>query len=73
MSSPSPAYDAESDQLPSEDENLLYVPAEFLDGEDDDDMDFEPASESIGESFGESDLEDTTEYYGGFLRGFERD
>ncbi|GAB7353573.1 hypothetical protein MBLNU459_g4000t2 [Dothideomycetes sp. NU459] len=40
----------------------MYEPAGDVDWEDDDDIEYEPASESIDESLGESDLEET-EYY----------
>lgn len=62
MSGSDTSRDIES-QSPDVERVLVYEALGDGVWEDDDDMEYEPASESMGESLGESDL-DETEYYG---------
>jgi len=67
MSSPGISRGTESSESPEAGGNVIYESPGGVDWEDDDDMDFEPASESMEESLpGESDF-DETEYYGARL------
>lgn len=63
MSSPAPSGSAQSSGLSDGEQDVVYMPAGDVYWEDDDDMDYEHASESLEESLGESDF-DETEYYG---------
>lgn len=63
MSSPGVYRSDESSDTSDLDQVAIYGPAGDVGWEDDDDMEYEPASESVDESLGESDL-DETEYYG---------
>lgn len=65
MSSSGVPRSSESSESPEAEGPVIYESTGGVDWGDDDDMDFEPASESMEESLlGESDL-DETEYYGG--------
>lgn len=63
MSSPGFLGSDESSDASDLDQVGVYEPTGNIGWEDDDDMEYEPASESVDESLGESDL-DETEYYG---------
>lgn len=63
MSSPGLPSDSQSVGSSDMDPVIIYEPAGDVNWDDDDDMDFEPASESVDEPLGESDLDDT-EFYG---------
>ena len=57
-------FGAESSESPDSSTEGLYVPSSW---DDDDDIDYEPADESLGESHDGSDMDETV-FYGWSLR-----